>query len=165
MTDPIVNAYLAINKPSWAHSVAPKVLSWLRKQKSEVPLVENEKVWEAAKIVTIAGVLGTILVFGFAKVAKAETDEQIADAIYKAENSVRYPYGIKSIDTKGNKEYARKICLNTIRNNRKRFAKQTKYKDFISFLGSRYCPTTIKSEYSLNKNWVRNVNFYLARAK
>jgi hypothetical protein len=93
------------------------------------------------------------------------TNEQIADAIYRAENSVKYPYGIKSIDTKGNKEYARKICLNTIRNNRKRFAKQSQYKDFISFLGSRYCPTTIKSEYSLNKNWVANVNFYLQKGR
>ncbi len=93
------------------------------------------------------------------------SNEQIANAINKAENSVKYPYGIKSINTYGNKEYARKICLSTIRNNRKRFVKQTEYRDFISFLGSRFCPTTIVSEYSLNKNWVKNVNFYLARTR
>ena len=98
-----------------------------------------------------------------ARVCKAEeyTNDQIANAIYKAENSTRYPYGIKSINTFGNKDYARKICLNTIRNNRVRFAKQNKYKDFIEFLGSRYCPLTIKSEYHLNKNWVKNVKYYL----
>jgi len=83
----------------------------------------------------------------------------LADAIYIAEGGAKtsYPYGIKSINTYGNKEYARKICMNTIRNNIKRFSKQTKYTDFIEFLGSRYCPTTIKSEYYLNKNWVKNV--------
>jgi len=91
-------------------------------------------------------------------VAFAYTDAQIANAIFKAENSVKYPYGIKSIDTYGDPVYARKICLNTIRNNRKRFAKQTQYKDFIEFLGSRYCPV---SAHPLNSNWVRNVNYFL----
>ncbi len=108
-------------------------------------------------------IIMTIFFFSLTSLAWAYSDSQIADAIYKAENSVKYPYGIKSINTYGNKEYARKICLNTIRNNRKRFAKQTKYTNFIEFLGSRYCPTTIKSEYKLNKNWVRNVNYYLTK--
>lgn len=106
-----------------------------------------------------------LLLIALPFIAKADnwTDEQIANAIYKAENSKRYPYGIKSINTYGNAVYARKICLNTIRNNRKRFTKQTKYKDFLEFLGSRYCPTTIKSEYHLNKNWVRLVKYFLER--
>ena len=114
----------------------------------------------------IVGGILILLLSGCFETARAEeyTNEQIANAIFKAENSVKYPYGIKSINTYGNKEYARKICLNTIRNNRKRFAKQTQYKDFISFLGSRYCPTTIKSEYSLNKNWIKNVYYFLARS-
>lgn len=90
------------------------------------------------------------------------SNEQIANAIYRAENSVKYPYGIKSIDTHGDKEYARKICLNTIRNNRVRFAKQTQYKDFLEFLGSRYCPP---SAHSLNKHWVKNVRYFLCLQK
>lgn len=88
------------------------------------------------------------------------SDDQIANAIYKAENSVKYPYGIKSIDTHGDPVYARKICLNTIRNNRRRFAKQTKHTDYIEFLGSRYCPP---SAHSLNKHWVKNVRYFLQR--
>ena len=92
--------------------------------------------------------------------ALAWTDDQIANAIYKAENSQKYPYGIKSVNTFGNKEYARKICLNTIRNNRIRFKQQTKYTDFVSFLGSRYCPV---SAHKLNRNWVKNVMYYLKR--
>ena len=88
----------------------------------------------------------------------AWTNNEIANAIYRAENSKRFPYGIKSIDTHGDKEYARKICLNTIRNNRIRFIKQNKYFDFIEFLGSRYCPV---NAHKLNKNWVFNVKYYL----
>jgi len=92
--------------------------------------------------------------------AFAYTNDQIADAIYQAENSVKFPYGIKSINTHGNKEYARRICLNTIRNNRKRFSNQTKYKDYIEFLGSRFCPPTA---HKLNVNWVRNVRYFLTK--
>ncbi len=94
--------------------------------------------------------------------AFAYTDNQICEAIGKAENSVKYPYGIKSIDTHGDKDYARKICLNTIGNNRKRFANQTKYKDYIEFLGSRYCPP---KAHKLNRNWVKNVKFYLKQCE
>ena len=115
-------------------------------------------------IVIIGSFVACLVMFFLVTFARAEySNDQIANAIYKAENSVKYPYGIKSIPTYGNKEYARKICLNTIRNNRVRFAKQNKYSDFIEFLGSRYCPTTIKSEYQLNKNWVRNVKKFLER--
>lgn len=84
--------------------------------------------------------------------------DKLADAIYKAENSVKYPYGIKSINTYGDKVLARKICINTIKNNIKRFNKQKEYTDYITFLGSRYCPP---SAHKLNLNWVKNVKrFY-----
>jgi len=92
--------------------------------------------------------------------AEEWSDEQIANAIYRAENSAKYPYGIKSVNTFGNKDYARKICLNTIRNNRLRFKHQNRYDDFVTFLGSRYCPPTA---HSLNKNWVKNVKYWLGR--
>jgi len=85
------------------------------------------------------------------------TDEEIADAVYKAENSIKYPYGIKSIPTYGNKEYARKICLNSIRNAKKRWIKAGKPEDFIVFMGRRYSPPEI------NPNWVRLVNYFLKR--
>ena len=107
-------------------------------------------------------ILITLLLVGISIPLWAWTDNEIADAIYKAENSVKYPYGVRSIDTKGDKDYARKICLNTIRNNRKRFIRQSEYKDFIEFLGSRYCPV---SAHPLNINWVRNVRFFLNQAR
>ena len=89
--------------------------------------------------------------------------EQLANAIYVAEGSVKYPYGIKSIDTHGDAVYARKICINTIRNNIKRYNDSGRLVDYITFLGSRYCPV---SAHELNKNWVRNVtSIYLAKTR
>lgn len=86
------------------------------------------------------------------------TDEQIVEAIRKAENSVKYPYSIKSIDTKGNKEYARQICLNSVRNGRKRWINAGKPYDLIVFIGLRYCPP---SSHILNTHWVKNVKWFL----
>ena len=59
---------------------------------------------------------------------------KVANAIYKAENSERYPYGIMSINTHGDKVLARKICLNTIQSNWAKWSKTDKHIDFIDFL-------------------------------
>ncbi len=157
MNKPPYELYLDLY-PSYVNKVHPK-------------LVKEGSLQSA--VILLSSIVGVAIICLFSSCdritvpASAESiysDEKIATAIYKAENSKKYPYGIKSIDTKGNKEYARKICLNTIRNNRKRFANQTQYKDFISFLGSRFCPTNIPSEYHLNKNWVRNVYYFLEKS-
>jgi len=104
-----------------------------------------------------------------AQAEEAINVERLADAIYLAEGGAKtaYPYGIKSLRYEDRtdrslikEQWARKICVNTIRNNLKRFAGQNEYTDFIEFLGSRYCPTTIKEEYHLNKNWVKNVKYF-----
>lgn len=101
--------------------------------------------------------------------AREHTNTEIVDAIFHAEGGVKakYKYGIRSVKYADEKE-ARKICFNTVRNNRKRFADygHKKYSTFIEFLGSRYCPTEGKltqAEKRLNGNWVRNVNFFLAK--
>jgi hypothetical protein len=123
--------------------------------------------WFIPAVIGIALVIAAVC-YSFASadiVWESFSNEQIVEAIGKAENSRKYPYGIKSIDTKGNKEYARKICLNSVRNNRKRWIKANKPCDFITFIGSRFCPTTIKSEYNLNKNWVKNVKHFLLRGE
>ena len=86
--------------------------------------------------------------------------ERIAEAIYKAENSVKYPYGIKSINTHGDKDYAYKICCNTIHNNYQRWLNAGCPKTFIKFLGDRYCPPLA---HPLNHNWVKNVNHFLKK--
>lgn len=93
------------------------------------------------------------------------TDNEIADAIYKAEGGeqTNFPYGIKSVKCKGKKE-CRKICLNTIRNNRKRYTEYgyKQYKTFLEFLASRYAPIGVKNDpKGLNKHWLKNVRYFL----
>jgi hypothetical protein len=87
--------------------------------------------------------------------------EKLATAINRAENSVKYPYGIKSINTHGDKDLARRICINTINHQLKNWKSAGSKGDFIEFLGRTYCPP---AAHPLNKNWVRNVkHFYEAR--
>ena len=94
-----------------------------------------------------------------------EKVNQLVNAIYKAENSTKYPYGIKSIDTKGNKEYARKICVNTVKNNVKRWKDSVKKGDkrsYLRFLGDRFCPP---KAHKKNVNWLPNVRWFLKQHK
>lgn len=89
----------------------------------------------------------------------AWTDEEIANSIFKAEGGFKatYLYGIRSVHYQDEAD-ARRICLNTIRNNRARFAKQSAYTDYLEFLSSRYCPA---SAHQLNKYWLKNVRYFL----
>ncbi len=97
------------------------------------------------------------------------SNEEIVNAIYKAENSVKYPYGIKSLkyenrdDRSLNKhDWARMICLNTVRNQKVRHSKHDCGKDYLTCLWLRYCPP---EAHKLNKNWLENVKFFLVQDK
>lgn len=101
--------------------------------------------------------------------ASEYTDEQIVNAIYLAEGgkNAKKPYGILSVRCETEKE-CRKICFNTVKNNRKRYASQSKqkYVDYIQFLASRYAPIGVSNDPTgLNGNWERNVRYFLARSK
>lgn len=95
---------------------------------------------------------------------------KLVDAIKMAENSKKYPYGIKSIPFTPKSDYypdrekwARKICKNTIRNNVERWRKSVingDQRDYLTFLWHRYCPP---SEHGLNQNWLRNVKAFLGK--
>lgn len=94
------------------------------------------------------------------------TDDQIADAIFKAEGeNATYLYGIRSVKYQDEEE-ARQICLNTIRNNRRRY-KDYGHKEFstyLEFLAARYCPVGAKNDpKGLNKNWLKNVKYFLMK--
>ncbi len=82
--------------------------------------------------------------------------EKIVQAIYHAEggSSTRYPFGIKSIPCKGY-DSCRLICLNSVKNAKKRYVKAGCPGDFISFMGKRYSPPEI------NPNWVRLVKYFI----
>lgn len=107
---------------------------------------------------TILFLLASVLV------ASAVDVERLADAIKRQENSLKYPYGIKSIPIKGNtraerEAYARKICVNTIRNNHRRWRSAGSRGNYIDFLADRYCPAA--DDPQGNANWKRNVKqFY-----
>ena len=107
-------------------------------------------------IVCLLFILLMVYLMGTAK-AEEWTDNQIANAIYRTENSIKYPYGIKSVKTMGNATFARKVCLNSIRNARKRYSKAKCQGDFIAFMGLRYSPPNI------NPNWVRLVHHFLSK--
>ena len=97
--------------------------------------------------------------------AEEINNEKLADAIFLAEGgyNAEYLYGIRSVNYDTEQE-ARRICLNTIKNNRKRFAEYgyKNYKTYLEFLASRYCPVGAKNDPNgLNKNWIKNVIFFL----
>lgn len=98
------------------------------------------------------------------------TNQQIVNAIYLAEggNLAKYPYGIRSVRCATNAQ-CYKVCLRTVENNRLRYRKYgfKKYKNFISFLATRYCPvgsrTATPAEVRLNKFWEGNVLWALRK--
>jgi hypothetical protein len=93
------------------------------------------------------------------------TNEQYADAIYLAEGGVnaKKPYGILSVKCETEQE-CRKICINTVRNNKRRFKSygHNDYNRYIEFLASRYAPIGAKNDpQNLNRNWIKNVTYFL----
>jgi len=88
----------------------------------------------------------------------------MADAIFWAENSKRYPYGVKSIDTGGNHDYARQITVNSIRNGVARYEGRSADdgRTFLQHFGARWCPA---DAHSLNRNFISNVEFYIRNPK
>jgi len=116
-------------------------------------------------------ILISVLVL-FSNICLAEkqyTNEEIVRGIWIIEGGARadFLYGIRSVLYKDAAE-ARRICLRTIRNNRRRYADygHRQYGDFLSFLQSRYCPTIGKlsqAEKRLNGNWLPNLRKQLAK--
>lgn len=100
------------------------------------------------------------------------TDEELVNAIYKAEGGDRaaYLYGIRSCHY-STPEEARRICFNTVRNNRQRYADygHAHYATYLEFLASRYCPTEGKGltehEKRVNVNWLPNVKYFLKQGR
>lgn len=89
-------------------------------------------------------------------------DDDIADAIYWAEGGHDAFYGISKTLHHGDLKEARRICLNTIRNQRVRHSKHDCGLDYMTCLWHRYCPP---EAHPLNKNWLKNVTYYLNNPK
>lgn len=88
--------------------------------------------------------------------ASAIDAERIANAIYRVEGGrkAKVAYGILSIPVK-NEAHARRICLNTINNNHRRWLQAGQPGAFIDYLGNRYCPPSV--DPIGNRNWRKNM--------
>lgn len=105
--------------------------------------------------VIVCSLVFMVLFVGCGK-AWAYTDTEIVNAIYKAEGGVktRFPYGVRSIKCTGEAE-CRQICLNSVRNGRKRWERAGMPGSLIVWIGNRYSPP------ASNPNWVRLVMYFL----
>lgn len=103
------------------------------------------------------GVVTLTALSGISLAEVAPNYERLADAIYKAEGGRKasVPYGImfKGCDWE-HEAYCRRICINTLRNNFKRWIAAGSKNDYLEFLGNRYAPA---SAHPLNHNWIPNV--------
>ena len=90
---------------------------------------------------------------------------KLADAIYLAEGGAktRFPYGIKSVKCSGEAK-CRKICLNTLRNNWRRWQSAGNPGTYLDFLASRYAPVDAKNDNGTNQFWKHNVEVLYGRA-
>ena len=85
------------------------------------------------------------------------TNNQIADAIYKAEASRAHPYGIMQ---HYKTTTARQACINTIKHARRDYNGPAD--GFILFLSRRYAPIGAGNDpRHLNNNWYKNVVYFL----
>jgi hypothetical protein len=96
--------------------------------------------------------------------ASGYTDEQIVRAIYKAEGGAKatYLYGIRSVKY-GSAQEAYRICLNTVRNNRRRWQRDGAKGDYLTYLSKKYCPIGCENDRGTNRYWLKNVRFFLAK--
>ena len=87
--------------------------------------------------------------------------EKFADAIRRAEGNANY--GVLSIPCKTEAK-CRQICINSIKNNLKRYEKSDKNTDFVGFMAKRWCPIGAENDpKGLNRNFERNLRSIYAR--
>lgn len=90
---------------------------------------------------------------------------RLAEAIRRAENSKRYPYGIiaKYCSPKTEAQ-CKKGCLQTIEKRYGMYLASGKDIDFIEYLSRSYAPLNAKNDPSgLNHNWIKNVRYFYQR--
>lgn len=126
--------------------------------------MRNDYSSELQKLIRFATFCFLVTCFCFGEIGRAQTVAQtysrtyanrVVNAIYIAEGGAKAikPFGILSVPCNGYAE-CRQICLNTVRNNWKRWQNAGNPGSFIEYLGSRYAPV---EAHPLNRNWVPNV--------
>ena len=95
--------------------------------------------YRSIRLAIRAGVLCLILAPTLALHAAID-ENRLADAIYVAEGgkAAKSPYGVLSVKVHSEAE-ARRVCLNSIRNNKRRFGTVSDA-EFICRMADRWCP-------------------------
>ena len=109
----------------------------------------------------------TAILFFLIMISLARADtiniEKLATAIYYAENSKTHPYGILA---HYKHTTPRQACINTIKSAIRKYEKSNKRLDYITFLSKTYAPVGVANDpKGLNKNWVKNVKYFLIKIK
>lgn len=130
-----------------------KLQSWLDEQRYDL---ETMLRWVFIIVIVAFFVISCTIM------ARAESIdvERLATAIWYAEGGAKttHPYGILA---HYKTTTPRQACINTIRHAIKDWDGKS---DFISFLGSRYCPVGAKNDpTNLNRNWIKNVRYYYGK--
>lgn len=125
---------------------------------------ENGKLGGRPKKMKSIIAIATLMLAATVVIAQRINVERMADAIFRSEggDKARVPYGVLSVKVK-DKADARRICINTIRNNITRWEKAGKPGDYIDFLANRYCPPS--ADPVGNRNWKRNVTAIYNQSK
>jgi len=132
------------------------ILKVRRPHDSNIREIEKRTEYSAFMVaVCLMGAL--VLMMVCAKGCHADTiqPERLANAIYRAENSKAFPYGIMH---HYKHTTPRQACLNTIRH---RIEDWNGEGDFIAYLGQTYAPLGAGNDpQGLNKNWIKNVRYF-----
>jgi len=108
----------------------------------------------------LLSLLGSLTLSASAAILSDKDANHLADAIYHCEGGAKAkkPYGILSVAVSGEPE-ARRVCLNTIRNNWKRWEAAGSPGTYLEFLARRFAPVGVANDPSgLNRNWLKNVS-------
>ena len=90
--------------------------------------------------------------------------QKIVEAIRKAENSKKYPYGIRSVRCTSDTS-CRQQSERTVRNTYQRWLNAGRPGYFLSFLAARYAPIGAENDpKNLNAHWLKNVRFFAGGA-
>ncbi len=134
---------------------------------------DKEALW--GKIATL--VFFALFLMGSCRIAHADTHNKIVinvhtidgytldqwcSAIYMAEggNKTKHPYGILA---KYKHTTPLQACRNTVRHKYSQWVKEGRKGAFVAYLGAKYCPVGCSNDNGTNKNWIKNVNYWLKK--
>ena len=110
------------------------------------------------KVLFTLGITG-LVILGSCSLVHAYTVDQLATAIGKAENSKSHPYGIM---VKYAHTSPRNACKNTVMHQYRNWLAVGHPGAFLGYLAAHYAPLNASNDPNgLNRNWIRNVSYFL----